>query len=68
MGPGPPPGKKGEEGAGAFERAVKSVQEGDTTVTFLTREEGGTTPEARLEGLVSQLREARWNSCSPSGG
>lgn len=58
-------GEKGEEGDGAFERAVKSVQEGDTTVTFLTREEGGTTPEARMEGLVSQLREGALEQLLP---
>lgn len=46
----------GAEGALNFEQAVKSIQEGDTTVTFLTAGEGGATPETRLDALVSRLR------------
>lgn len=46
----------GEDAVPGFEQAVKTIQEGDTTVTYMTAGEGGNTPESRLDGFIMQIR------------
>lgn len=41
-----------------FEAAIKQIQEGDTSVTFAVGE-GSTTPEARLDSMISFLTRNR---------
>lgn len=52
------PAEGGEKPAAwEFGTAVRSVQEGDTTISYLTAGEGGVTQEMRLDTLISRLRE-----------
>lgn len=46
----------GEDAVPGFEQAVKTIQEGDTTVTYMTAGEGGSTPESRLDRLIAEIR------------
>lgn len=52
--------KKGSGQLDGFDldAAIKQIQEGDTSITYAVGE-GSTTPEARLDGLISFLTKDR---------